>query len=614
MTPYTQPLSLHNREIRILILQPLSQGTPIQCTVETISLLSHPSYEALSYVWGDASIRQTITFHGTLFSVTQNLAIALYHLRLPNKSRRLWVDAICINQSDIKERNEQVTLMGEIYSLAKPVLVWLGETFEGCEEAFDLMSKIAIASEDKILEEESQTMFSFYIELVKKEWFTRLWTIQELTLADQEPLVGCGFTWTTWSVLSKVWQTVAMIEFAKMGMIMMERGDENENANKSADLQGVRTSAIKIDLLNNLRTAVTDKKGEDLQDLLLNTVTSKATEPKDRTYGLLGMMGSSDRKTITVDYNRPLGTIYADAISHIFRKGIGPSFLSGLELAGPNPLFQYSSFPSWLPRLGSESLLHSILYHPPGIGASGAGSSAINGHISPDLKTLYIRGLPIDTIAEKFTFGPDTECLAQLSRIEKMVLKAKNLANLHSHHRPYLHLFKTKEPVWRTLITNKLYTGAGREVAPEAYSEIRYTAKQEQAGMQHQSSHNDDEKIRDYRLSLLNRLPNSTFFITTTGFYGVAPSSIEIGDQLAIWFGAVAPFVLRRLGVEGRNQLHDGDDDYDDDDDDDEKEAEDKNEIFVAVTVAYVAGIMDGEIVDEVYCEDLEDDVVFTVR
>ncbi|TGO37302.1 hypothetical protein BHYA_0100g00020 [Botrytis hyacinthi] len=629
MTPYSQPLSLSNREIRILILQPLSQGTPIQCTVETISLLSHPSYEALSYVWGDASIRQTITFNDTSFSVTENLAIALHHLRLPLEPRRLWVDAICINQSDIKERNEQVTLMAEIYSLAKPVLVWLGETFEGCEEAFDLMSKISIASEDEIMEEESQTMFSFYMELVKKEWFTRLWTIQELALADQEPLVGCGSTWTTWSVLSKVWQKVAMVEFTKMGMIMMKRGEENENTNKTAVPQGVRTSTIKIDLLNNLRRAVTDKKGEDLRDLLLNTVTSKATEPKDRIYGLLGMMGSSDRKTITVDYSRSLGTIYADAISHIFHKGIGPFFLAGLELAGPYPPFQYSSFPSWVPRLGSESLLHSTLYHPPGIGVSGAGSTAINGHISPDLKTLYVRGLLIDAIAEKFTFGPDNECLTQLSHVEEMVLKAKNLATLHSHHRPYLHTFKTKEPVWRTLITNKLYTGAGREVAPEAYGEmynILLNNNSQDRNTNHEiscqnndSSYNDDEKIRDYRLSLLNRLPNSAFFITTTGFYGMAPKSIEIGDQLAIWFGAAAPFVLRRWDTKGQNSSHDDDNKKHSDTVEEGESRQDANEkeqsdIFAAVTVAYVAGIMDGEIVDEVYCEDLEEDVLFTVR
>ncbi|KAJ8064481.1 hypothetical protein OCU04_006815 [Sclerotinia nivalis] len=150
MIPYPKPLSLSHREIRCLILQPLSSGTSIQCTVETISLLSNPEYEALSYVWGDASIQRTIIFNEIPFSVTQNLAIALHHLRLSDKPRRLWVDALCINQSDVKERNEQVRLMGEIYSMAKPVLIWLGESFEGSDEIFISMSKIADASESEI--------------------------------------------------------------------------------------------------------------------------------------------------------------------------------------------------------------------------------------------------------------------------------------------------------------------------------------------------------------------------------------------------------------------------------------------------------------------------------
>lgn len=204
MSHYPRPLSLALREIRCLILQPISAGTTIQCTFEAISLLSHPEYEALSYVWGDTSIQRTIIFNGIPFPVTQNLAIALHHLRLPDKSRRLWVDALCINQSDVQERNEQVGLMGESYSMANPVLVWLGESFDGSDEAFALMSKIATENESELTDDVSQNVFSFCFQLIEKEWFTRPWTIQELVLANQNPLVGCGFAWTTWSVLLKV--------------------------------------------------------------------------------------------------------------------------------------------------------------------------------------------------------------------------------------------------------------------------------------------------------------------------------------------------------------------------------------------------------------------------
>ena len=258
MSHYSKPLDPRRKEIRHLILQPVSAGTEIRCSTETVSLLEQPEYEALSYVWGDMSVQREIIFDGMPFPVTENLAIALHHLRLPDKPRRVWVDALCINQSNAKERNEQVTLMGEIYTMAKPVLIWLGEASEGSDEAFASMS--TITKETEVEEEISQKMFAFYMRLVEREWFTRLWTVQELALASQDPLVGCGFTWTTWSTLLGAWQKVAMREFSEMGMAILRDGDENKD--EGGALSGVRPGGIKIDLLNNLRTAVTNKEGE----------------------------------------------------------------------------------------------------------------------------------------------------------------------------------------------------------------------------------------------------------------------------------------------------------------------------------------------------------------
>ena len=88
------------------MLQPSTAGVEIQCSIETVSLFDRPEYEALSYVWGDASIQRIINFDGIQFPVAKNLAIALHHLRLPEKPRRVWVDALCINQANTKERNE----------------------------------------------------------------------------------------------------------------------------------------------------------------------------------------------------------------------------------------------------------------------------------------------------------------------------------------------------------------------------------------------------------------------------------------------------------------------------------------------------------------------------
>lgn len=60
-------------------------------------------------------------------TVTKNLGAALQKLRLPDGARKIWIDALCINQDDVLERNEQVRLMGEIYSRCSRVIVWLGQ-------------------------------------------------------------------------------------------------------------------------------------------------------------------------------------------------------------------------------------------------------------------------------------------------------------------------------------------------------------------------------------------------------------------------------------------------------------------------------------------------------
>jgi hypothetical protein len=88
-----------------------------------------PKYEALSYCWGSDELYKTIEINGQQIPVRRNLWGALKHLRhrLPRMKRTLWIDALCINQTDIMERNAQVSIMGSIFSMVTKVLAWLGE-------------------------------------------------------------------------------------------------------------------------------------------------------------------------------------------------------------------------------------------------------------------------------------------------------------------------------------------------------------------------------------------------------------------------------------------------------------------------------------------------------
>lgn len=110
--------------IRLLCLDPKS-GPLISCTTSIHSLDNASNFYALSYCWGDEEAGDPILLDEKRFLVTSNLHAALSQLQ-ETKYRVLWIDAICIDQTNIAEKNFQVGLMGRIYSSALMTVVWLG--------------------------------------------------------------------------------------------------------------------------------------------------------------------------------------------------------------------------------------------------------------------------------------------------------------------------------------------------------------------------------------------------------------------------------------------------------------------------------------------------------
>ena len=114
--------------ICVLYLQPGQFEDDVKVELTEVSLTNPPStYEALSYVWGSPTANNPISCHGKDLLVTVNCIAAMRRLRNKKKRRVLWIDAICIDQSSMDERNQQVELMGDVYSKARRVILWLGE-------------------------------------------------------------------------------------------------------------------------------------------------------------------------------------------------------------------------------------------------------------------------------------------------------------------------------------------------------------------------------------------------------------------------------------------------------------------------------------------------------
>jgi hypothetical protein len=113
--------------LRLLELLPGAKGSPLSCNLQEVRRSNSPKYEALSYAWGEPVFSHEVqeVASNERLSITVNLHDALQAIRYEQESRFLWVDAICINQSALKEKNHQVASMGKIFGDAWRVVVWL---------------------------------------------------------------------------------------------------------------------------------------------------------------------------------------------------------------------------------------------------------------------------------------------------------------------------------------------------------------------------------------------------------------------------------------------------------------------------------------------------------
>ncbi|KAK1845502.1 ankyrin repeat and sam domain containing protein 6 [Colletotrichum chrysophilum] len=137
------PLDLTKPGIRLLRLLKGCTG-PIRCELFEVDVAERscePPYEALSYVWGSSDLTHHIEISGKELRITASLHLALSHLRLAD-DRVLWVDAVCINQNNHKERGHQVQRMGDIYSQARQVIVWLGQSTDNTDAFMNAMQRL----------------------------------------------------------------------------------------------------------------------------------------------------------------------------------------------------------------------------------------------------------------------------------------------------------------------------------------------------------------------------------------------------------------------------------------------------------------------------------------
>ncbi|MCJ1264724.1 hypothetical protein MMC22_004599 [Lobaria immixta] len=137
-----QPLQ-NSREIRLVKILPGNRRTKVSCVLAPASL-DHdlPEYDALSYCWGDASQKTWVTCNEQHLEITKDLFTAIHQFRHKDKTIRIWIDQLCIDQENLEERGNQVQLMRDIQSRALNTLVWLGGNADQSVLAFELMERL----------------------------------------------------------------------------------------------------------------------------------------------------------------------------------------------------------------------------------------------------------------------------------------------------------------------------------------------------------------------------------------------------------------------------------------------------------------------------------------
>jgi hypothetical protein len=193
-TPLNYEDSTNIRVIEMLDRYQSPPGAYITCKFQVVSLNSNPAYTALSYTWGPPDSDKVITIGGEIVMVRKNLWEFLAEAleRVDNRPRWLWIDAICIDQSNNTEKSHQVAMMGDIYSKAAHVLVWLGPATKAITHTFNKMMQYDENEFHVPNVNYWDPMVGHGIEELKAlEYWHRLWILQEFLLAGRIE-IWCG--------------------------------------------------------------------------------------------------------------------------------------------------------------------------------------------------------------------------------------------------------------------------------------------------------------------------------------------------------------------------------------------------------------------------------------
>ena len=636
---YTQLPLVNPSSIRLLWIHQSPATEMVQCSLRVANLSDKPRYHALSYTWGpptpQAKERGTtdrrccpILCNGRIIHVTVNLHDFLQGLARGDVFDPYWIDAICLNQDDVLERNRQVLNMANVYANAFAVVIWLGQEDEYTMPALKLLDILGSKDLDYLKQVDPLSPFGAsskqevglliedkdweaLAQLFKRTWFSRIWILQECRMAR----AGVYFCGNNVVDQQKLYTASAYITSSPHASMRGFTSADNElELHQSYLKTPVTTLTGSVNLVLSDMFHQGAEFGSHFGTAIIFGRGNHCSDPRDKVYGLMGFhkFSNGERETHTLmspDYRKPISQVYLEAAQHIMESSDDFFILSLVE---DKQYRKLKDLPSWAPDFsvpGTTSVGHRKR-------KTYRGSRALRAQwqLREGGTVLALAASFIDTVTRvgesKVELVNENYCQRLLSIVAEM---GNNYINGQS----------ITEALWRTLVEDTDYDHVGgrynfpapksletsfrsfwlyiastwlgqlgqkekpsRNAFDPSITALLEGVSQKDIGgllpsfkeivgfMTHLMAESQEDlmqSIAPYNTAF-DQLSYSRFFRTGKGYLGMGPMSLEVGDSIWLVPGSEVLIVLRVIPGSSR---------------------------YALVVDCFVHGLMDGEAVDD---------------
>lgn len=556
----------------------------VRCTISHVSLGRTPPYLALSYTWGDASQTGIILVGNTFFHVTKNLEVALAHLTRDEEPLTLWIDALCIDQTDNAEKSEQVQQMQQIYSRAASVITWLGPAADNSDIAmnwiqqygslahqFDiggkpelrlrrLLHKLELNPDD--FEQEGLKEFLEVISaqlactthdhdrvhialsrFFKRAYWRRIWVVQELVHAKSVQFV-CGSMTVSEEPLHHALRLVRNFGQHRQSQLAQHA----QTVDSEAALNAIDTRNP-INMLKMRRTT-----GPFPLLYLMRTFRFfNATDPRDRIFALLSFAADAGELGLNPNYAISHKQVFIEATMALLKDG----YFDILAFCGAHEA--PSKLPSWVPDL--TRLSHRAPLQQRALKRDAVAITTVlqpvfradgKAHHTPSSLTFTRAATVSMSLSAKFVGQVNNVgTVWQPQGFRKWLQELRDFSNADGASPDHSHM----NAIWRTAVADQEIRQANQK--PRMSERVLEHVHSQLASLDLSTA--DAQSflslgIGDYLYQLQDTAFGRRPFSMSTGHVGIGPSHMSTGDLLYVLVGADVPYVIRS-STDGRLEL-----------------------------------------------------------